>query len=239
MVAVALALVPATTRRGVDFVVTSERVPLWVKGLGFLVRDANYEALAHAVTAGAATDEARALAALAWTRANVRDVPPGFPVVDDHIWHIVVRGYGAADQQADVFTTLATYAGVPAYWQFREVGSGRLTVSLVRLGGRWRVLDVHHGFVFRTPDGGLATVEALAAEPAMVDRVAGALVYRGVRYRDYFAGWRPSPPPDPLRAELQMPGRRLLFETRRLLGLPLRPWTPRVMETVDFPDRLV
>lgn len=223
---VVVGLIPLTTRQGVDYVVSEHRLPVYLKALEFIDRDANYRALAATVTKGAATDEARALAVFDWTRANVRDAPPGLPIVDDHVWHIVIRGYGVEDQQADVFTTLATYAGVPAYFLYVERAAVRLPVSFTRIEGRWRVFDVHHGLVFRTPGGALLTVEELAANPAIVVKAADGLVYRGIRYADMFAAFRAPGPPPILRAEMQMVWPRLWYEAKRAVGLGGRAWSP-------------
>ena len=109
------AALPATTRQGLNFEVSARRTPLYIKAMEFLVRDHEYRRLADEITAGATTDEQRALALFGWTRTHIRPRPGGWPVVDDHILNIIIRGYGEDDQMADVFTTLTTYAGVPAF----------------------------------------------------------------------------------------------------------------------------
>jgi hypothetical protein len=216
---VAVSMLPVTTRQGVDYVVTTHRLPLYLKALDFVDRDLNYRALARRVTAGEATEAGRMLALLAWTRANVRDQPFGFPVIDDHVWHIIVRGYGVDEQKADVFATLATYAGLPAYWINLKAGRERLPVALVRVGDRWRVLDVANGLVFRNRRGELATAEEIAVDHAPVATAAGTRVYRGQAYGEFFRGFGLPAPPAVLRAEKQMPWPRLSYEAKRRLGL--------------------
>jgi len=141
LVAVAVANIPTTTRQGVNFVVSSHSLPLYAKALDFLDRDSNYRRLTAEVMSGATTDDAKMLAAFAWTTGNIRQTPSGFPIIDDHTWHIIVRGYGQDDQQASVFVTLLAYAGVRAYWIF--IGTRpELVLSLVRVDGAWRAVDV-------------------------------------------------------------------------------------------------
>lgn len=225
---VAVAVIPSTTKQGIDYVVSTHKLPLYVKVLDFLDRDANYRVVAKSITAGMVTDELRAMAVFEWTRTNIRSVPSAFPVRDDHIWHIIVRGYGADDQKADVFTTLLTYAGVPAYWMFLDHGGSRLPISFGRIEGTWRVYDVANGFVFRNRPGELATVEEVVGDPSLVGTVCGGYTYDGFRYTSYFHNFRAPIAPDILRAELQMPLPRLLFEMKRLVGLGGRQWDPRV-----------
>lgn len=167
------------------------------------MRDYEYQRLAAELTRGAASEEAKAEELLRWTHAEIRPVPPGWPVVDDHIRHIIIRGYGQPDQMADVFATLATYAGVPAFWRAVRGGPkpGRWIASFVKINGRWTVWDAAGGVAFRDPYGRLMSVEELGLAPLAV--------------------------PSVLRAEKQMPLRRALFELRRagkrILGRPLEP----------------
>lgn len=225
---VAVAVTPSTTKQGIDYVVSTRKLPLYVKVLDFLDRDANYRVVAKSITAGMVTDQLRAMAIFEWTRTNIRSVPPDFPVVDDHIWHIIVRGHGADDQKADVFTTLLTYAGVPAYWIFLEYEGRRLPISFVRVSGTWRVYDVANGFIFRNRQGEPATVEEVVGDPALVKAVGDRYPYKGLPYTIYFRDFRPPVVPDILRAELQMFLPRLLFEMKRLVGLGGRQWDPRI-----------
>ena len=37
-----------------------------------------------------------------WTHKNIRKAPEGLPVIDDHVWHTIIRGYGINDQSSDV-----------------------------------------------------------------------------------------------------------------------------------------
>lgn len=215
-------LLPVTTRQGVNFEVSSHRLPLYVKVLDFLQRHAHYRLLARQITAECGRDPARrALAIFDWTREHVPPTPAGAPVIDDHILHIIIRGHGTGDQMADVFTTLATYAGLPAFWRVLKVPGAEheLILSFVKVGDGWAAFDVQRGLVFRRPDGRLARVGELAADSELV-RAGGAPARLGPSpYEAYFsqlAQWRV---PRPLRAELQMPGRRLWYEASRRVPL--------------------
>ena len=183
---------PATTRQGINYTVTERRIPLMVKGMAFLVRDYEYRRLAAEITRGLTQEEAKAEAIFRWTREQIRPVPRGWPIVDDHITHILIRGYGGQDQAADVFTTLATYAGVPSFWRIprNPDGSPGRVLCFVYLGGRWTVWDTAQGVALRDAAGRLMSAQQ--------------------------AGWeRFAARPRVLRAEKQMPLPRALFELRR------------------------
>ena len=209
---------PATTKQGVNFQVSTYRIPLYVKVIDFLYRDAKYKLLAREATRGCSTDEEKVLAAFAWTRANIRPTPGGWPAVDDHILHIIIRGYGLEDQMADVFTTLTTYAGVPGFWKPLRVpdASGVLILAFAKIGDRWAVFDVSRGLMFRDRQGRFLDARALAADPKLVFLTPKVPSIRGTPYAKFVERLDPFTVPPVLRAEQQMPISRLALEVREL-----------------------
>jgi len=215
-------LIPVETKQGVNYSVATYRMPLYAKALDFVQRDRSYARLVRRIVDEGQAAEARALTVFERTRANVRDTPEGFPAVDDHIWHIIVRGYGDDDQKADVFTTLATYAGIPAFWAVSTDLRG-LPISFAWIDEGWRVFDVANGIVFRNRRGGLAAFEDLIADRAWLVELVGQRTYRSRPYIDFFASVTLEPP-DLLRAEQQMLAPRAWTELKRLVGLRRRAW---------------
>ena len=189
---------PLATRQGINYQVSVHRIPLFVKGLEFVLRDIQLAHLAASITGGIQGEEKRAVALFHWTRERIRPTPPGFPVVDDHITHIIIRGYGEADQMADVFTALSTYAGLPAFWRTARSKSKQCSVilSFVQVDRKWTVWDVAHGVTYRNQKGALASVEELAGNSDL-------------------EGLAPFAAPEPLRARKQMLFPRIFFEIRR------------------------
>ena len=211
---------PVTTRQGVNRDVTIHRLPLYVKAFEFLDRNAQYVQLSQEVAGASSTDEQRLLAAYDFTRRRIRDTPDGWPVVDDHILNIVIRGFGLNDQLSDVCALLATYSGVPAFWS-KVKASGTddgIIFTFASVDGRWVVLDVANGFLFRHRDGHLATPAEVAADPTTRPEGTRTLMIRSTPYTRILDQLRMPPVPRPLRAELQMPWPRLWYETKRAVG---------------------
>ena len=181
--ALALATSTAVSLQGVDYRITARPLPLYVKAIDFVHRHEHYRLLAREITAGLTGDRERADAVLAWTRREIRPIPDGFPIVDDHVLDIIVRRYGSLDQQADVCAVLLTYAGVPAYWTSVKRGPKPGLYVYTRIDGQWMLAAVGSGGGFTVPPDGLAPV-----------------------------------PPHPLRAELQMPWPRMVYEARQRIG---------------------
>lgn len=156
--------IPVSTRQGINYEVTSRQMPLYVKAAAFIHRDFEYRDLSRRITNGIEGHRERIEAIYGWTLKNIREIPPGFPIVDDHIWDIIVRRYGASDQMADVFTTLASYAGYEAFWdnlRSEKTGGGLLTLAFVKVGKKWYAFDIDNKKTFidleseseRAPDG--------------------------------------------------------------------------------------
>lgn len=211
---------PVTTKQGVNFDVTTHRLPLYVKSFEFLDRHAQYVQLSREIVGAASTDEQRLLAAYEFTRRRIRDKPDDWPVVDDHILNVVIRGYGQNDQMADVCALLATYGGVPAFWaKIKASGSDDgIIFTFARVDGRWVVLDVANGFLFRNRDGHLATPAEVAGDSTTRPHGTSSLMVRTTPYTRILDQLRTPPIPRPLRAELQMPWPRLWYETKRAVG---------------------
>lgn len=192
-----LASFPVSIRQGVNYQVHEIRMPLGVKISEFLIRDYWYRRMAREITEGAAGPRERLEKILVWTRGNIRSAPPGWPVMDDHIHHTIIRGYGVEEQVADVFTNLSSYAGVRSFWgAVRPPGEPGRFLSFCCLEGRWTVWDAAKGEPFLNPDGSLASVEELSKEPGMAPLA------------HFFV-------PKFTRPEKQMPGPRVLFEAQR------------------------
>jgi hypothetical protein len=215
-----VANLPMQTKQGVDFVTSTSTLPLYLKALEFVQRDASYGRLARSIAGNRTAAEARTLAIFEWTRQHIRDTPDDFPIIDDHVWHIIVRGYGEDDQKADVFTTLSAYAGVPSFW----ILNGELPVSFAWIDREWAIFDVANGIVFSHPGGALATADDVARDPRIVDALTGHREYRGRPYASYFKEFLPPTPPDILRPEMQMLWPRVAHRAKRLVGLGRREW---------------
>ena len=210
---------PVLTRQGVNFTVSAKRVPFYIKAVDFLHRHYQYRLLAEEITHGLATDEERVMAVYHWTRHHIRPTPPGWPIVDDHILDIIIRGYGVDDQMADVFCTLATYAGVPAFWKNLKPVEGvpTLSLSFAKVDGTWAAFDVAHNLIFADQQGRLVPVEILANDPDLAEAIAGTIRLGGLSYVRYLQTLQPFTVPDVLRAQQQMPWPRLRYEVRRVL----------------------
>ena len=208
---------PVTTRYGVNYQWSIKRISLFEKTVNFISRDVQVRRLAAEVAGSASSEEQRVLAIFAWVVRNVRPTPEGFPIVDDHVLHILIRGYGAPDQRAEALAVLASYNGMPATAAPVSIPEGRvsLALTLVRVDRRIAVFDVTHELAFWNNAGVLADLDEIAREPALVTGVVGGISVSGVpyeRYVDAIRGLRPVFD----RMERQKLWPRIKFEVGRL-----------------------
>jgi len=198
------------------------RLPLYLKVLDFFHRHYNYKYLVQTIAHGERGEEAKAMRIFSWTYKNIKRPPPGFPIIDDHIWYTIVRGYAAADQFCDIFTTLCNYAGIDAFFSnVRSLdGSKIITFSFVKINGKWRVFDPYNGNYFKNNRAKIATIEELRSRGEWKLYSLNQTINHQEEARQYTAFVTNLPRIERLgltRSNTQSPFNRLLFQIRSLL----------------------
>lgn len=202
---------PVTTKRGIDYRVEVLKIPLYLKIAEFLSRDYHYKKLTKDITFGCKNDTEKALKIFKWVTANIKKTPEGFKVIDDHIWNIIVRGYGAGDQFSDVFVTLCVYAGIPAFRGSLSAKDSlsRILVSYVRLNGCWVIFDPYYKIYFKKEDGNLACVDDILRRPQIIEEnVSNSGLANSLEYAKYYNNLKAVSEPKRLKAWNHMPFRR-------------------------------
>lgn len=203
-----------TTRQGVDYKVHSIKIPLYLKTLDFFDRYYNYRELVKRIVQGANNDEEKVMRMFSWTHNNIRKAPKELPVVDDHVWHIIVRGYGVKDQSQDVFTTLCNIAGISAFFSeiYTEDKSGMMILSFVKIQEKWYVFDAYHGVYFKDKNGMFADMGSKN------DWLLATLdVQPDIDYAPYLKNLPTIKDIGLSRSNTQSPLNRLLFEIKKIL----------------------
>ncbi|MDP3789852.1 MAG: transglutaminase domain-containing protein [Candidatus Omnitrophota bacterium] len=212
--------IEVSIRSGVDGCYAEIKMPLFVKWIQFLARHYEYARIAKEITGTGKADEEKVLAILSWTHENIKDTPKDMPMHDDHILNIIIRGYGVPEQFQDVFTTLCAYSGIPAFWRrmYDPEHKSKYALSFVKLNGKWRVFDAHYGKYFRNKSGEIASADDIIADRSLVDKESGNIVVNGIAYEAFYLNLSSPSRPRWLRAEKQMPAKRVFFELEKLTG---------------------
>ncbi len=204
---------PVITKQGTKDRVIKKTIPLYLKALGFVYRHFEYKQLARDIIEGKKSDKEKVLAVFDWTHKNILKVPKDYPVLDDHILNIIIRGYGSSDQSNDVFCNLCNYAGVKATWlMMRDKNSGlRLPVSFVKINNKWRIFDTYQKFYFLNEKDDIASLDDLIRNPGIICSRAKDIFIRDVQYANFFEDLKTIDRIDNKRFRQQTPLGRLLY----------------------------
>lgn len=208
-----------TIRKGIKYKWYPVKIPLYLKILDFFDRHYNYKELIKRITRDADDEKGRAMKIFEWTHNNIKRVPQELPVIDDHVWYIIVRGYGASDQFSDVFTTLCNYAGLDAFysWVYTQDRTKRIPLSFVKIEKKWYVFDPYHGAYFKDKKGRLADIETLKSNSIWT--IETLTEKSDIDYKSYFNMLLLPERIGLKRANIQSPFKRLIFEVRKWIKM--------------------
>ena len=86
-----------STKQCINYECHTYKIPLYLKILDFFGRHYHYKLLVKDIINSQDSDEVRAMKIFVWVYNNLKRIPDGFPVTDDHVWHTIIRGYGIDD----------------------------------------------------------------------------------------------------------------------------------------------
>lgn len=206
-----------STRQGINYQWKTLKIPLYLKLLDFFDRHYNYKELAKKVTAGSSTYAEKASKIFDWTTRNIREVPAGMPVMDDHAWYIIIRGYGASDQSSDVFTTLCNYAGIDAFFfpVYSQDRKSAVYLSVARLNKKWFIFDPFNGVYFTDSKGEMIDIDSIRSGREWKAVIGNKR--QDINYRDYLADFPSIKNMALQRSSIQSPFNRFIYEIRRRL----------------------
>lgn len=204
------------TRQGIDYQVRTIKIPLYLKLLDFIDRHYNYEQLVRRIIKDEPNSKEKVLKIFSWTYENIRKQPQGLPAIDDHVWHVIIRGYGINDQFCDVFSTLCNYAKISAFyiWVYNNDKTYRIPLSFVSIEGEWFIFDPYNGVYFVDSAGRLANISAIKDEDyhLMCLDDSGKDVFD---YKSYINGIDNIVDVGLKREKIQSPYKRLLYEVKK------------------------
>lgn len=205
------------TRQGVDFKVREIKIPLYLKIFNFINRHYSYKDLAKRITKNKQSKEEKVMAIFDWTYENIRRQPKELQVIDDHVWNIIIRGYGLDDQFNDVFATLCNYAGIKAYYSFvlNENKNSSIPLSFVEIKGEWFVFDPYNGNFLKDNTGKLLSIGQFKIGE---DNFLGCQKNgENFDYSAYVIDLPNHPIPRKNKADLQFPPNRLFYQINKLM----------------------
>lgn len=143
----------SVTKQAINYEVTDYPIPLYLKTLQFFTRHYSYSWLLERIIAENDSEIEKVCKIVVWANEHIQPQPEELPVIDDHVWDIIVRGYGKKDQLADVVATLCNYEGIPSvmfdlYEDRSREGSPYVTLVAFRIGSNWHFCDPERAVLF-------------------------------------------------------------------------------------------
>ena len=209
-----------TIRQGIDYKVHEIEMPLYLKVLDFFDRHYNYKWMVERIIGDSRIEREKVFKIFEWTYKTIKKNPEGYPIMDDHVWHIIVRGYGVGDQFSDVFTALCNYAGVDAFFNspYSEDRSSRITLSFVKIGEVWTIFDPYRGVYFKNREGSLASIEEIIKGNWLaegIDKDKNKEI--DINYAIYFKNLSPIKEMELQRSNIQSPINRFKYQIKKWL----------------------
>ncbi len=209
-----------TTQQGINYEVQTIEIPLYLKVLDFFDRHYNYKWMAERIIGDSRTEREKVFKIFEWTYKTIKKNPEGYPIIDDHVWHIIVRGYGVGDQFSDVFTALCNYAGIDAFFDspYSADRSSRIPLSFVKISEVWTIFDPYRGVYFKSKEGSLASIEEIIKGNWLaesIDKDKNKEI--DINYAIYFKNLSPIKEIELQRSNVQSPINRLKYEIKKWL----------------------
>ncbi len=181
----------SVTKQGINYKFHAIKIPLYLKLHNFFDRHMNYGWMVNQIVNNKMTDQQKAEAIYDWTTRCILRQPSQLPIVDDHVWNIIVRGYGVDEQMADVFATLSNYAGLKSFFMTCEgvKGSspGNVVLAAVYFDGAWHLCDLYHQTVFLNKQNKWASISELASSDWKDISIVQSLQRQNnISYQNYF-----------------------------------------------------
>ncbi|HDZ77178.1 MAG TPA: transglutaminase domain-containing protein [Candidatus Omnitrophica bacterium] len=216
--------IEVSIQQGINFQVRSIKMPLYLKVLDFFDRHYNYKNLVREIIEDSDSKPERIAKIFDWTHSNIKRVPEGVVIIDDHVWHIIVRRYGTNDQSADVFSTLCNYAGVEAFFDFiyADAGKGMMPLAFVKINNAWGVFDPYNGVYFKNRAGEFASIKEIKEGNCLLYAIGDT----DKRFDDYARYLHNLPSFKDIgfkRANVQSPLRRLMYEASKAISKINKP----------------
>ena len=159
--------IQTSTTQGINYQTRELKIPLYLKIANLFDRHYNYKWLVGRILHDQKEESEKAKAIFHWTATHIKKQPPELDVIDDHVWHIIVRGYGVADQAADVCATLSNYSGLKSFiLKLKGINGSvpsHIIFSAVFFDGAWHLNDTYRHITIENSQGKWSTINEIAS----------------------------------------------------------------------------
>jgi hypothetical protein len=137
-----------TTRSiGINYKVTEYQIPIYLKIFDFYNRHYNYKYLVKNINKNTNNEKEVILNTTKWIKNNIKKIPKGVDVVDNHALTIFERRLGTDDQFSDLLSVLLVYSNIDSFF-IKKHNKIWNPLTFFKFNDYWSILDPYHGVLF-------------------------------------------------------------------------------------------
>jgi len=150
-----------TTRyMGINYKVYEYQIPIYLKILDFYDRHYNYKFLVNKINRKLDNDEDIVINISKWIKKNIKKIPKGVDIIDNHPLTIVERRLGTDDQFSDILSVLLVYSNIDSFFisEFNQIWH---PLTFFKINKIWSVIDPYYGIIFINNKNSIASIKDL------------------------------------------------------------------------------
>lgn len=150
-----------TTRTiAINYKVTEYNIPIHLKINDFFNRHFNYKYLVNKINPNSNNTKDFILNTTKWVNQNIKKIPEGVDVVDNHPLTIIYRRLGAQDQFNDILSVFLIYLDIDSFFisKFDNINH---PLTFFKVNNYWSILDPYYGIYFMNEKESFASIEEL------------------------------------------------------------------------------
>ena len=149
-----------TTRKiAINYNVVEYNIPIHLKINDFFNRHLNYKYLVDKINSNSNNTEDFILNTTKWVNHNIKKIPEGVDVVDNHPLTIIHRRLGTQSQFNDILSVFLIYLNIDSF--FIKFDTIDHPLTLFKVNNYWSLLDPYYGVYFMNQKGSFASIEEL------------------------------------------------------------------------------
>ena len=137
-----------TTRLiGINSEVTEYQIPIYLKILDFYDRHYNYKYLVKNINKNIDNEKDIVINITKWIKNNIKKIPKGVDVVDNHPLTIIERRLGGKDQFSDLLSVLLVYSNIDSFF-ISKLEKNSHSFTFFKIDDYWSIIDPYYGIFF-------------------------------------------------------------------------------------------
>jgi len=142
-----IANIKTTTLIGINHKVTEFQIPIYLKIINFYHRHYNYKYLVKEINKNIDNEKDIILNATVWIKKNIKKIPKGVDIVDNHPLTIFKRRLGSDDQFSDLLSVLLVYSNIDSFF-ISKLEKNSHSFTFFKIDDYWSIIDPYYGIFF-------------------------------------------------------------------------------------------